>query len=274
MKIFYEVMMKAVKTMAHQLNFRAAVMDYLLPPFLTNSIRVMYREPDVDQYRWLLLLKPFNQTVFLVYGLVAFLSGKKSEPPPFTNLQELSERLDYTIGFPVQGFFRTHFQISKRNDMRQIWKRVQEQNDPRTLSSDYDYHVSEMNKGKYAAIVATAISGPYLARDCKLTYLKERLQYDQIAFGLPTDSPLKPELERVMHLLADTGLTDKWMQEAGWLADKRRCQAEKRATKSTLVDLGGALAAVAACVGLALLTLAVECIYHLYPRVVDERLQT
>lgn len=83
--------------------------------------------------------------------------------------------------------------------MKQVWKRIQQHHvtDPRVLSVNYSYHVSKMKKEKYAAVVATVISDSYMAQECKITYLKERLQQDQMAFGLPTSSPLKPELERV-----------------------------------------------------------------------------
>ncbi|XP_048259349.1 glutamate receptor ionotropic, kainate 3-like [Haliotis rufescens] len=316
---------------------RAAVMDYLLPPFITAYTRVMYREPDVDQYRWLLLLKPFKQMVFVVFGvcvvcvlliygvtelhlrhgtpgdtlktkkeilsnmswfilgsmlkqgstytftgvsgrvltffrwiflivitsvytgkLVAFLSVKKSEPPPFSNLQELSERLDYTIGFPTEGFARTYFQNSKREDIKQLWKMVQQQHvtDPRVFSTDYNYHVNEMKKGKYAAIVFTIISDVLMAKNCKLAYLRDWALYEQMAFGVPKSSPLK------MHMLVDTGWPGKWMDEFGWLVDKTGCDSEKLVTPVTLDEVGGVGTAVAAGVGLGLLTLALECLYH------------
>ncbi|XP_071080706.1 glutamate receptor ionotropic, kainate 3-like [Haliotis cracherodii] len=322
---------------------RAAVVDFLLPPFRSNYIYVMYREPDIDQYRWLLLLKPFKQMVFLVFGvcvaciliiygtteshprpgtpgdiehrktevlsnmawfilgsmlkqggahkftgvsgrvltffwwiflvvitsvytaeLVAFLSVKKSEPPPFTNLQELSERLDYSIGLPIEGFVRTYFKNSKRDDIKKIWKRVKQQTvtDPRVFSTDYNYHVNKVKKEKYAAIASTFIGDAYMAENCKLTYLRDLILFEQMAFGVPKSSPLKSELERVMHMMVDTGWIEKYMRDIGLSPDKRRCISEKLVTPVKLDEIGGGVAAVAAGMGLALAILAVECLYH------------
>lgn len=67
-------------------------------------------------------------------------------------------------------------------------------------------------------------------------------------------------------MLVDTGLTEKWMHEFGFLSDKSGCPSEKLVTAVTLDDVGGGLAAVAGGAGLALLTLTVECLYHLYIR--------
>lgn len=93
------------------------------------------------------------------------------------------------------------------NGMPQVWKRVTDLNrtDPRVFLVDYPYHLREVKKGKYAVILFDFHSDIYKANDCKLTTLGEKLLFDQMAFGLPKASPLKPEFEPVYVSLAIWG---------------------------------------------------------------------
>lgn len=69
--------------------------------------------------------------------------------------------------------------------------------DPRVFSLDFNYHINQMKSGKYAAIMPAFVSRFYMAKDCDLALLGDKFLYEQMTFGLPTSSPLKPEFERV-----------------------------------------------------------------------------
>ncbi|XP_071080772.1 glutamate receptor ionotropic, kainate glr-3-like [Haliotis cracherodii] len=206
---------------------------------------------------WLLLL-----VVVSIYSanLVAGLSVKKQKPP-FSNLMELVERKDYTLGMPIEGINYYLFKTSPRKEVRRAWARMAKENKtkPFIMSTDYDAHYRRVQTGKHAVFMYSHQIKKYTDEDCRLAALGEKISWQQSAFGVPLHSPLKDDLENVINILVASGMLQKLFERPeNHQYHNRTCQVQGVGEGITIERLLGAVFVVGAGVVLSVLTLMLE----------------
>ncbi|XP_046558078.1 glutamate receptor ionotropic, kainate glr-3-like [Haliotis rubra] len=197
-------------------------------------------------------------------SFVAAISVKK-EKPPFANLMELVEREDYTLGMPIEGVNYDLFKTSPREDVQKAWRRMKKENEtnPFIMSTDYDAHARKVETGKHAAFMYTSQIQKYQQEDCRLATLQDKVSWQQSAFGIPLQSPLKDDLENVMSFLVQSGIIQNILNRRKWSSGHNNtCIQDKSAKAIVIKDLLGCVVVVSVCLGLSLLALILELLFN------------
>ncbi|XP_071081299.1 glutamate receptor ionotropic, kainate glr-3-like [Haliotis cracherodii] len=194
----------------------------------------------------------------------------KIQKPPFENLMELVEREDYTLGMPIEGVNYDLFKTSPREDVRKAWTRMKKENEtnPFIMSTDYDAHARKAQTGKHAVFMYTSQIRVYKQEDCRLASLEEKVSWQQSAFGVPLQSPLKHDLEHVMSFLVQAGIIQNIINSRDRFPgqNNKTCIHGDSVKAIVITDLLGCIVVVGAFVGLSLLALVFELMFYRLPR--------
>ncbi|XP_046339074.2 glutamate receptor ionotropic, kainate 2-like [Haliotis rufescens] len=134
---------------------------------------------------------------------------------PFSSLEEMLRTSDYTWGM-FNGSINTLLFGTSRNPLfKETYKRMMEftKTDPGVLSKDLDSQLHRVINSKYAFISSRNTLKVMVERAPKgvvLTTVGETIHPSGVALGVPTDSPLLPELEWVMRNIQETGIMQHW----------------------------------------------------------------
>ncbi|XP_067680155.1 glutamate receptor ionotropic, kainate glr-3-like [Haliotis asinina] len=193
-------------------------------------------------------------------NLTAGLSVTKQKPP-FSNLMELVERKDYTLGMPIEGVNYDLFKTSPRKDVRKAWARMKKENEtnPFIMSTDYNAHYRRVQTDKHAVFMYSHQIKTYTDEDCRLAALGDKISWQQSAFGVPLQSPLKDDLENAMSYLVASGILQKiFERRKNHRYHNRTCEVQGLVEAITTEDLLGAIVVVCGGVALSVFTLVLE----------------
>ncbi|XP_067686944.1 glutamate receptor ionotropic, kainate glr-3-like [Haliotis asinina] len=206
---------------------------------------------------WMLLM--VITTVYCA-NLVAALSAQ-TDVKPFTDLEGLLDS-DYSVGIQQHGI---EHHILKTNDPSslygRLWSKI-EANDPVFLESSTENHLKKVEREKYAYLHYTSELEEYMADDCKLEILRERVLFVQQAFGLPKGSPLKPDMENIMSQMSAVGLLDRFWEKWSVKRNRTHCPPKRKLKSVTLNQIGGGFIIVCAGAALGIVVLCLENLTH------------
>ncbi|XP_067681602.1 glutamate receptor-like [Haliotis asinina] len=137
---------------------------------------------------------------------------------PFTSLEQLVQDSDYTWGMFDGSINTLLFGTSDNPLYKETYNRLMEfaQKDPSVLSKDIESHLHKVINSKYAFISSRNTLEVMVERAPEgvvLTMVGENIHPSGVALGVPTDSPLLPELQWVMRNIKETGIMEHWVDK-------------------------------------------------------------
>ncbi|XP_071080483.1 glutamate receptor 1-like [Haliotis cracherodii] len=123
-------------------------------------------------------------------------------------------------------------------------------------------HMIRVKEGTHAHITYRAIAAKYMAEDCRLALIGDPITWaeERISFGILKGSTLKPDLDKVMYKLKESGLLEEWWKQ--WNARdtaSSSCEDDSSSVRTiTLREVGGGFLVVCGGLGLSSLVLIVE----------------
>ncbi|XP_046545195.1 glutamate receptor ionotropic, kainate 2-like [Haliotis rubra] len=135
---------------------------------------------------------------------------------PFTSLEQLVHASDYTWGMFNGSINTLLFGTSDNPLYKETYNRLMEfaRADPSVLSKDIESHLHKVINSKYAFISSRSTLEVMVEKAPKgvvLTTVGENIHPSGVALGVPTDSPLLPELQWVMRNIRETGIMQHWV---------------------------------------------------------------
>ncbi|XP_067680518.1 glutamate receptor 2-like isoform X1 [Haliotis asinina] len=206
-------------------------------------------------------------TVVLAAGYSAYLVAIFTvdiRVKPFSSLQDVVDSPHYKIGIMSTGIIKLIFEKSNQDDFQGAWQKVVQANktDPRVLAGSEAEHLQHVLGGKYCWIVDVTTAEKAQANDCSLETVGVRLNGQNLALAVPTDSPLKAALEDTMAAIADSGLLDKWWKQWQKPRTPDMCPAPPDVHPIILKDVMGPVYIALGGVALAGLFLLLELLMH------------
>ncbi|XP_046571162.1 glutamate receptor 2-like [Haliotis rubra] len=206
-------------------------------------------------------------TVVLAAGYSAYLVAIFTvdiRVKPFSSLQDVVDSPDYKIGIMSTGIIKLIFEKSNQDDFKDAWQKVVQANktDSRVLAGSEAEHLQHVLGGKYCWIVDVTTAEKAQATDCSLETVGVRLNGQNLALAVPTNSPLKAAVENTMAAIADSGLLEKWWKHWQKPRTPDMCPAPPDVHPIILKDVMGPVYIALGGVAVAGLFLLLELLVH------------
>ncbi|KAK3792934.1 hypothetical protein RRG08_033784 [Elysia crispata] len=184
-------------------------------------------------------------------NLMAFLLVAKTERP-FTTLWDLGTQNVYKWGVTGSTVVEYLFKISNRSDFQKLGEGLEifKAADPETNSTDPDVHLRKVKEGQYAYISDQVPMEMWVAVDCDLRILEERVIPLPFIVGLHNNSALVTAFNQQLLDIDQMGLYNQW--KTHWWPLETHCSDDSGHESRAVTLLETQAAFYILCIGLSL----------------------
>ncbi|KAK7489272.1 hypothetical protein BaRGS_00019524 [Batillaria attramentaria] len=182
---------------------------------------------------------------------------------PFTSLSQLVNQDTYTWGVARGVYLESVLKKTKIAEYRKFYEGVMRfaEDDPTVNAPHYEVHKSKVLSGRYAFLAADSDLYDLWSREtCDLARIPENYMITIMVLYLQKNSPYTKMFNKEIDRMIEVGLMDYWKRK--WRPSNQRCHPDVR-EKSRVISLTETQAAFYLAglgVGLAALTLGIECL--------------
>ncbi|XP_046581996.1 uncharacterized protein LOC124289419 [Haliotis rubra] len=99
--------------------------------------------------------------------------------------------------------------------------------------------MQRMKQQKYALVMFKSTVDLHLAEDCQFEPLGAQELWIHLAFGIPKNSPLKDDIERIMSYLSQSGILEKLWRKWHVTRSEHQCVSRRSMAGMTLEQISG-----------------------------------
>ncbi|XP_041351058.1 glutamate receptor ionotropic, kainate 4-like [Gigantopelta aegis] len=184
------------------------------------------------------------------------------EPKLFKSLRQILDHPQYKIGMVKGAITSMLLENSNNPEYREVWSYIVENRKryPEIFSESEETHLKKVKGGNYALIDYDSTLRMFMIENCGLQRLGISLEWQPVSLGVPLNSTLKVDLERVMRRLEASGIFNYWWYVHMSQLKHITCPSRQRSVSSsiTLDDIKSGFVLLGAGIGAAVLSLAAE----------------